>query len=865
MNALETNTEEQKTSRIKVLQQIVRSKWYWIAFLAIPLLAAAILTAMPYGIDYAVEQWLLSHGLDVARVEDVDFNPFTGKVILREVKATIADAQVLHVPEATLRLQWRPFLNKRAHIEKLSIKDTSVIVDHDEKGQWRIGGLALVAAETVAEKPTKSTWGFSLKQIEILNSRVEHVWGAVKVKLAIDKATMSRLRSWEKEQAARLDFEGKINEADLRVKADFFPFATLPSVRGNVELEELSLQDFGKLAAPYLVGLRARLSINSSLEMKKENDRDISFSQDGTISLREIKVSKQGADIAGREVAWDGAVQIQTSGMSAQGKLKGADLTVQSSVAGLDLKVGELVWAGQVGHGKERQPGLLQTTGDLGLSQVNVDDTRRKLRLVGMGELNLIKVSTQGANQIKLPEAYVEELHLIQHLQDNQQTGNAPSLLSASRATIKDIELAEAQEIAVESLELSGISSFLGRDSQGKWQPIAGLPLPVEESKTGETGNNQRPFRVKIGLVRIADQGEFRFEDKGVSPPFKTSMTISEASLTGLDSGKPEQSSTMSLVGKIGEYTDVSMQGTVTPFTERLGLDLTAKIDDFDLPGLSSYLVQLIGYTVKSGHLDADIELRSLQGDLQGQGKFKISDAEVVPADAEIMERFERQLRVPLPTALAVLKDSKNKIKLKVPITGDITDPEFNFTDAFNQALVKGMTKAAVSYLKYIFQPYGTMMTVVELGMMAGTKITALRLDPVFFDPGMETISENAVPYLERVAELLKTRPEIRIKVCGLATEADKDDQKETSGKKGPEQPTASERSPDAPEVETYPEQLQPLSADEQLGSLAKQRAAGIKEYLVKNHGIEDDRLLVCLPEYDAREKATPRVELLIP
>ena len=229
------------------------------------------------------------------------------------------------------------------------------------------------------------------------------------------------------------------------------------------------------------------------------------------------------------------------------------------------------------------------------------------------------------------------------------------------------------------------------------------------------------------------------------------------------------------------------------------------------------------------------------------------------------MEQFERQLKVPLPTALAVLKDSENKIKLDVPITGDITDPKFSFTDAFNQALVKGMTKAAVSYLKYIFQPYGTMMTVVELGIMAGKKITAVRLDPVFFDPGSDTISDNAVPYLERVAELMKTRPQIRIKVCGLATEGDKGNQKETSGKKEPEQTTAVEKSPDAPEVETYPEQLQPLTVDEQLGKLAQQRAAGIKEYLVKNHGIEDDRLLVCLPEYDAREKATPRVELLVP
>ena len=53
---METNMEEQKDPKINVFGQIVRSKWYWITFLAIPLLAAAVLTAMPYGIDYAAEQ-----------------------------------------------------------------------------------------------------------------------------------------------------------------------------------------------------------------------------------------------------------------------------------------------------------------------------------------------------------------------------------------------------------------------------------------------------------------------------------------------------------------------------------------------------------------------------------------------------------------------------------------------------------------------------------------------------------------------------------------------------------------------------------------------------------------------------------------
>ena len=836
VRAFETNMEEQKSRKVNVVRQIVRSNWYWITFFALPLLAAAILTAVPYGIDYAAEQWLMSHGLDVASVEDVDFNPFTGKLVLRGLQGTVADAQVVHVPEATLRLHYRPFFNKRAHIEKLSIKDTTVIVDHDEKGHWRIGGLALVAAKVVADKPHESAWGFSLNELEIRNSRVEHVLSTLKVKLTVDNATLSKLRSWDKEQAARLDFEGKINDGEVKVQADLFPFAVQPSVSGSLKLAGVSLADIAELAGPYLRGLQGQLGINSQLAIKQEDDRDISFSQQGKISLRQIKIPMQGAN-----------------------------LTTHSTEKGLDLQVGEFVWEGQLDYDKEKQPNLFRAVGDVEIRDLQLDDIKREVRLVGMKSLGLKKISAQGLKQVKVPEAHLERVQLIQRSQYNQQAGDDPSLLSASGATLRDVKLTEARELSIESVELSGIGSLLRRDSQGKWQPISGLFLPVKENKRSETGKSQRPFMVKIAQARVADQGLFRFEDRGVSPPFKTRVTISEASLIGLDSGKPEQPSTVRLAGNIGEYTDVSIQGEITPFTQRLGLDLVGKIDDFDLPSLSPYVVQLIGYKVKSGHLDAEIELQSLQGELNGKSIISVSNAEVAPADVQVMEQFERQLRVPLPTALAVLKDKKNKIELVVPITGDITDPKFNFTDAFNQALIKGMTKAAASYLKYLFQPYGTMITVVELGAMAGKKITALRLDPVFFDPGSDTISPSAAPYLERVAELLKTRPEIRIKVCGLTTEADKGNRKETSGRKGPEQPTASERSPDAPEVETYPEQLQPLTADERLGSLAKQRATGIKEYLMKNHGIEDDRLLICLPEYDAREKATPRVELLVP
>jgi hypothetical protein len=127
--------KDNENSKRSKAPHFLRRNWYWIVFITIPLLAAAILTAVPYGIDYAAEQWLMSHGLDVASVEDVDFNPFTGKLVLRDLQATVADAQVLHVPEVTLRLHWRPLFNKRAHIEKLSTPPLATALQ--QKGSYR--------------------------------------------------------------------------------------------------------------------------------------------------------------------------------------------------------------------------------------------------------------------------------------------------------------------------------------------------------------------------------------------------------------------------------------------------------------------------------------------------------------------------------------------------------------------------------------------------------------------------------------------------------------------------------------------------------------------------------------------------------
>ena len=141
-----------------------------------------------------------------------------------------------------------------------------------------------------------------------------------------------------------------------------------------------------------------------------------------------------------------------------------------------------------------------------------------------------------------------------------------------------------------------------------------------------------------------------------------------------------------------------------------------------------------------------------------------------------------------------------------------------------------------------------------------------MRLDPVIFAPGSATLEDSALQYLERVAELMKNRPKMRVNLCGKATETDRvalsgkksaapEPQKSPAGRSGKEpQGTQAVKTPEPEES----------ALDDSLRSLASQRALAIMAHLVNQNGIERRRLFVCSPEIDTGSDAKPRVELLI-
>ena len=162
-------------------------------------------------------------------------------------------------------------------------------------------------------------------------------------------------------------------------------------------------------------------------------------------------------------------------------------------------------------------------------------------------------------------------------------------------------------------------------------------------------------------------------------------------------------------------------------------------------------------------------------------------------------------------------------------------------------AMRKTLQFAALSYMKYALQPWGSMIAVGELLHGQMTKIT---FEPIEFSPGNSVIENKQKEYLDKLSSLMKKTPRLDLTVCGVATARDKipakPDPKQAPATKDAKQPAPKEPS------------------NEELLLLATHRADAVKQYLIKDKQIAPDRIHNCNPIYQDDQTKKPVVELVL-
>ncbi|WP_137170123.1 DUF748 domain-containing protein [Marinomonas sp. FW-1] len=359
------------------------------------------------------------------------------------------------------------------------------------------------------------------------------------------------------------------------------------------------------------------------------------------------------------------------------------------------------------------------------------------------------------------------------------------------------------------------------------------VPRPEDAKNALESEQDtgfKPPYYVILGAYDTTGKSRFYFQDKSISPMLKRALDIETLSLRNLDTTNKDQGTTFAFKARNGKYTTLQADATVWPLADKLTLNSDVVVREAELPPFSSYIANILGYQIDSGQLDLDLKLNAKDGVLNGSSNIVLREFDL--GGRQESNSVIKAGAVPLNIAVSVLKDSDNNIDLNIPLSGDIENPEFGWTDFLFLPVKKALYTASSTYLMQTFIPYAN---VISIAQFAGDQLLKIRVEPLIFEAEDEALSDTQDTFLEQLVALMKDKKDSQLKACAITSYLDL----------GLEKPPVS---------------IDQDTRDEAI-NLAQKRAENLKDYLV-NEGIASSRVYLCSPAIDLSRSSKPRIEL---
>lgn len=313
-----------------------------------------------------------------------------------------------------------------------------------------------------------------------------------------------------------------------------------------------------------------------------------------------------------------------------------------------------------------------------------------------------------------------------------------------------DVSMSESV-VAVERIALNGLSLETGIDDQGRL-----IHLP-DTSATGTEESPSAPadhpgVKFYLGEFTLSD-GYIKYDDRSISPPVHQELSNLQARFTNIsnlenDTTEFRVETTVNSTGKVITH------GHLRPFAADPDMELALELADYDLIKVSPYAGKFIGYQIDRGLFGLDASYKIQGNKLEAAHEIQFSNF-TLGNDVESPDA----IKAPIKLGLSLLTDSQNRIKLKLPVEGDLTNPEFSLGSVIRKSFSNLITKLVSS-------PFSI------LGNIAGVK--GDNLDYVGFLPGAVQLTESEQSKLVNISHALKDRPQLILTIHpGIDKKAD--------------------------------------------------------------------------------------------
>ncbi len=274
---------------------------------------------------------------------------------------------------------------------------------------------------------------------------------------------------------------------------------------------------------------------------------------------------------------------------------------------------------------------------------------------------------------------------------------------------------------------------------------------PVEEQEKETVEPSSPPLPVQIETVRI-DNLELHVTDRSITPIVSTKIDEFSGTIKGLSSEQLAKAD-VDLAGKVDRFAPFKIQGQINPLSEDAYTDVKVLFDSLNLTLVSPYSGKYAGYPITKGKLSLDLAYKLSQKELVGENKVLV-DQMTMGSKVESPDATS----LPIPLALALLKDRKGLIDIDLPVRGNLDDPDFSYGGIIWSALVNLITKIATS-------PFSLVGGLV--GGVMGDNADALQY--IAFPAGEAVMGPPEQEKLAALGKALNDRPGLRLDITGAA------------------------------------------------------------------------------------------------
>lgn len=351
-----------------------------------------------------------------------------------------------------------------------------------------------------------------------------------------------------------------------------------------------------------------------------------------------------------------------------------------------------------------------------------------------------------------------------------------------------------------------------------------------ESKKADSKKDDELKFSVKNFSLK---NGEVDFSDASLFMPFATTISKLNGKLTDIDKKHPSSGEFQGVVGKNG-FAQITAK--LFPFELKQNTDIKLDFKDIDLVNVTPYSGQFVGYKIKKGKLNLNLNYSVVDSKLNGSNFINFDSL-------TLGEKVDSKdaVNLPLSLAISILSDQNNQINIDLPVEGNLDDPDFKYGGVIWAAVKKLFADITLAPFRFLGNALGL-----------GSK----DLSSIDFLAGSSELISSEAPKIADFIKLTGSKPKMKLSITPTYSKLDENfyknkklDQKinqiiASSGKDyiavlNELVPNLKDRS----EKALREEALKGIEVDKaKLVELANERANAVKEALIKA-GLEAGRI----------------------